>query len=172
MLLVRKKVPPRFVGHHYRVPHNRDREKIVEFIWRFWREGIKLTPALGNCRTVAEFIDLWLGVKVNSGIGLSYRHARLHGWRAGTTTLCRSWLYPPVRYLWIPQLAARLQRLAGRYDNPMPESTISPIQGTWIWLQIIIWIIRAMDRASAQPQANLSFCEAILWNSNLCSSVS
>ncbi len=43
----------------------------------------------------------WLGDKVNSGIGLSYRQDRLHGWRVGTTTLCRSWLHPPVRDLWI-----------------------------------------------------------------------
>ncbi len=28
---------------------------------------------------------------------------------------------------------ARLSRLAGRYDNPIPESTLSPIQGLWIW---------------------------------------
>ncbi len=45
--------------------------------------------------TVAESIDPWLGDKVNLGTGLSYPHARLHGWRTGTTTLCRSWHYPP-----------------------------------------------------------------------------
>ncbi len=50
---------------------------------------------------LAEFIDPWLGDKV---IELSYRHSRLHGWRVGTTTLCRSWLYPPVRDLWIQLL--------------------------------------------------------------------
>ncbi len=47
----------------------------------------------------------WLGDKVVSGIGLSYR-------------------------------PARLPRLAGRYDNPLPDSTISLIQGLWIWLQV------------------------------------
>jgi hypothetical protein len=56
----------------------------------------------------------WLGDKVDSGIGLSYRPARLH-------------------------------RLASRYNNPMPESTISPIQGLWIWLQFasyqLFWYI-------------------------------
>jgi hypothetical protein len=31
---------------------------------------------------------------------------------------------------------ASLCSLAGRYDNPMPESTISPSQGLRIWLQI------------------------------------
>jgi hypothetical protein len=33
---------------------------------------------------------------------------------------------------------ARLHRLAGRYDNPMLESTtyIPPIQGLWIWLPV------------------------------------
>ncbi len=30
---------------------------------------------------------------------------------------------------------ARLHRLTGQNDNPMPESTISPSQGLWIWLQ-------------------------------------
>ncbi len=30
-------------------------------------------------------MDPWLGDKVNPGIGLSNRHARLHGWRAGVT---------------------------------------------------------------------------------------
>ncbi len=54
-------------------------------------------------RPAAEFIDPWLGDKVNSGIGLSYQHSRLHGWRAGTTTL-----YPPVKDLWIRQLDAFL----------------------------------------------------------------
>ncbi len=29
---------------------------------------------------------------------------------------------------------AILYWLTGRYDNPMPESTISPSQGLWIWL--------------------------------------
>ncbi len=39
-----------------------------------------------------------LGDIVDSDIGLSYRPARLHiGWRAGTTALCQSRLYPPVR---------------------------------------------------------------------------
>jgi hypothetical protein len=49
----------------------------------------------------------WLGDTVDSSRGLSCRPARLH------------------------------QRLAGRYDDPMPESTISPIQGLWIWLQLL-----------------------------------
>ncbi len=30
----------------------------------------------------------------------------------------------------------RLHRLSGRYDNPMLKSTMSPIQGLWIWLQL------------------------------------
>ncbi len=46
-------------------------------------------------------MEPWLGDKVNSGIGLSYQHARLLGWRTGTTTLCRSWLYSPVSDLGI-----------------------------------------------------------------------
>ncbi len=50
--------------------------------------------------TVAEFIDPWLEDKVYSGIALSYCHARLHTW------------------------------LEGRYDNLMPELTLSPSQGS------------------------------------------
>ena len=42
-----------------------------------------------------------MGDKVNSYIRLSYRPANHVAWHAGTTTLCRSWLYPPVRSLWI-----------------------------------------------------------------------
>ncbi len=42
----------------------------------------------------------------------------------------------------------RLHRLAGRYGNPMPASTISPIQRLWIWqvwLQDSIVVIRLTD---------------------------
>ncbi len=35
---------------------------------------------------------------VNSGIGLSYRHARLHRLAGRYDNLCRSWLSPPVRH--------------------------------------------------------------------------
>ncbi len=38
----------------------------------------------------------WRG-KVDFGIGLSYRPSGYIGWRACTTTLCHSRLYPPVR---------------------------------------------------------------------------
>jgi hypothetical protein len=46
-----------------------------------------------------EFIVPDYGDNVKSGIGLSYRPARLHRMgRAGTQpNICRSWLYPPVR---------------------------------------------------------------------------
>ncbi len=77
LLLVRRKLPL-LIGFT-RDTRNKDREK----------------------SSVAEFINPWLGDKVNSGIGLSYRYDRLHSWRACTTTLCRSWLYLPVRDLWI-----------------------------------------------------------------------
>jgi hypothetical protein len=59
-------------------------------ILMFYEMGIAKRP-------VTKFIvPDWGGDKVDSGIGLSYRSARLH-------------------------------RLAGRYDNYMPESTTSPI---------------------------------------------
>ncbi len=53
-----------------------------------WTRGDNSYPA-------AEFIDPWLGKKVDFGIGLSHTGPPAHvAWRAGTTTLCRSWLYP------------------------------------------------------------------------------
>ncbi len=48
-------------------------------------------------RDQAEFIDPWLGDRVDSDTGLSHWPASPCSLAAGTTTLCRSWLYPPVR---------------------------------------------------------------------------
>jgi hypothetical protein len=50
---------------------------------------------------IAEFIDPWRGWSQLRHRGLSYWPASHVAWRAGTTTLCRSWFYPPVRDLWI-----------------------------------------------------------------------
>ncbi len=47
--------------------------------------------------SVAKFIVPDGGDKVDSGMVLSYRPTRLHGRQAGTTTDCRSQLYPPFR---------------------------------------------------------------------------
>jgi hypothetical protein len=54
--------------------------------------------------TVVKFIVPDWGDKVNSGIGLSCRPARLH-------------------------------RLAGRYGNLTPETTITPSQATVLWMK-------------------------------------
>jgi len=61
-------------------------------------KGYKFGLVLTLTNPVAKFIVPDWGDKVDSGIGVSYRPAKLH-------------------------------RLEGRYDNPMPESTISPSQG-------------------------------------------
>ncbi len=66
----------------------------------------RLYPIGRRLLSVAKFIALDWRKKVDSGIGLSS---------------CRT---------------ARLHRLTGRYDNPMPEWNISPIQRLRIWLQI------------------------------------
>ncbi len=50
---------------------------------------------------IAEFVDPWLGDKVNSGKGLSYWPTSHVAWQAGTTAPCLSWLSPPVRDQWI-----------------------------------------------------------------------
>jgi hypothetical protein len=49
--------------------------------------------------SVAKFFVPDWGDKVDSGIGLSYRAARLHRLAGGTTTLCWSQLYPPIQGL-------------------------------------------------------------------------
>ncbi len=65
--------------------------------WLSKEQKIRHTRLGGRCGqySIPEFIDPDWGDKVNSGIGLLYRPARLHG-------------------------------VAGRYDNPMPELTLSP----------------------------------------------
>ncbi len=63
------------------------------------------SPPTPHPPAVAEFINPWLGVKVDSDIEFSYRPASpcYHvAWRAGTTTLCPSWLYPPSQGYWVP----------------------------------------------------------------------
>jgi hypothetical protein len=46
---------------------------------------------------IAKFIVPDWGVKVDSGIGLLYRHARLHRQEGRYDNLCRSQLNPPFR---------------------------------------------------------------------------
>jgi hypothetical protein len=55
---------------------------------------------------VAECIDPWLWDKVNSGIGVAVPARQTYStWLAVRyENLCRSWLYPTVRDLWIPLL--------------------------------------------------------------------
>jgi len=66
-----------------------------------WFEKRGLLRGIVTTRSVAGFKDPWLGDKVNSGIGLSYRPASHVAWRAYTTILRRSWLYHPSQGLWI-----------------------------------------------------------------------
>ncbi len=41
-------------------------------------------------------------------------------------------LFPEKEY--ISGISVAVHRMAGRYDNPIPESIVSPSQGLWIWL--------------------------------------
>ncbi len=75
------------------------------YAWKKSENGLRIVTGicyiliLMSSGVVAKFIDPWLGDKVNSGIGLSYRSASHVAWRTGSTALCRSWLYTPVRDL-------------------------------------------------------------------------
>jgi hypothetical protein len=70
-----------------------------------------------------QIIRPWLGDKVNYGIGL----ALLEPWGQ----ILRSWLGDNVNSgIGLSNRPASLCSLAGRYDNPMPELTLSPQSGT------------------------------------------
>jgi hypothetical protein len=71
----------------------RRRHSDLAFLLPFDQIWCRYGPYLSN----SHIPDGW--DKVNSGIGLSCRPARLRGWQTGTTTLCRSQLLyiPPVR---------------------------------------------------------------------------
>ncbi len=71
-------------------------------------------------QTRSQILSPWLEDKVDSGTGLSYRTARLPG---DIVDSGKGVLYLPARC-----------SLAGRYDNPMPLSTISSSQGLRLWL--------------------------------------
>jgi hypothetical protein len=47
-------------------------------------------PKMRSIPKIYWYTNIPLGDKDNSGMGLSYRHARLHGWRLVATTLCLS----------------------------------------------------------------------------------
>jgi hypothetical protein len=60
----------------------------------------------------SQILSPWLGDLVDFGIGLLYRPARMRiGWRAGTTTLCQSQLYPQ----------SAIKNLASGYHPPKPS---------------------------------------------------
>jgi len=61
--------------------------------------------------SVAKFIVLDGGIKLTPAWGCRTGLPGYIGWHSGTTTLCRVNFIPCS--------------LAGRYDNPMPESTLS-----------------------------------------------
>jgi hypothetical protein len=93
----------RLLAAHHRTLQVLPGRNLRDFQWK-QGENISNSAATENGRIqytrgiVAKFTVLDWGAKVSSCIGLSYRPARLHvGWRAGTTTLCRSHIYPRVR---------------------------------------------------------------------------
>ncbi len=53
---------------------------------------------------------------------------------------------------------ANLCILVGRYDNPMPQSTISPSQGLGIWLLLSIMHKRWLQATQYELQVFLRFC--------------
>ncbi len=79
-------------------------------------------------KTIAKFTVPDWEDKVNSGIGLSYHQP------------------------------ARVHRLAGRYENPMPlpESTISLSRGLWIWLLVFSGVLYRQAALGSPGQLHMS----------------
>jgi len=69
-----------------------------------------------------------MGDIVDSGIGLADRLACLCSlaWRTGTTTVCRSQLYPPTQGLWI-----WLKQTGQDHDSMRVERLIGSIQSLY-----------------------------------------
>ncbi len=65
-------------------------------------------------RSRGQILNRWLGDIVDFVIGLPCR-----GWRASTTTSCRSQLYPPSQGLWIWQ-----QMNGPTIPHPLPSSDL------------------------------------------------
>ncbi len=78
--------------------------------------------------SVMVFCSKIHSLKVDSGIRLSHRSARLH------------------------------YRLAGRHDNPMRESTISPSQWLWIW-RLITGCFCFIFQTNCLPSPNKPFLQ-------------
>ncbi len=93
------------------------------------------TRIKGRCTaTVAEFIAPGWGDKVKSGIGLLSRPASHVARRAGTTTLCRSWLYSQSEIFefgyWCTVQRRSCGFLYGSYNIPT----------VFLWFHPLLWI--------------------------------
>jgi len=99
----------------------------------------------------------YMGDKADSGIGLSYRPARLHtGCRAGTTSLCGSQLYPPFRnyeFGYCSEACAE-RGVRGGEVKPLPSSSTYLPTDPWTFHQRrLFWnILLALTTHDLQDQ--------------------
>ncbi len=69
---------------------------------------------------------------------------QIHGWRTGTTTLCRSWLYPPVRDLWIRLLYLKRWEVEPAFAERDRKHTMIDLRGistNWLKNQLCPFIM-------------------------------
>jgi len=66
-------------------------------LYSVWQSGACLLCV--HYRPIVLLLNQFHSPIVDSSIGLSYRTPAYYAWRAGTTTLCHSWLYPPRQRL-------------------------------------------------------------------------
>jgi hypothetical protein len=94
-----------------------------------------MNNSLLNIWFEAFLMDFSTYLKVTSKIYL-----RLPNYRTGSTTVAEfkvpDWLSQRRHRVVVPARQATVHRLAGLYDNPMPEMTIFPSQWPWIWPQL------------------------------------
>ncbi len=103
--------------------------------WRTFHHAGRFSPAWWGGGVHALSLSLYLPSRAK----LWYAPAE----RAETSPISPLPFYPlcrtPIKstVVGLSYRHARLHRLAGRYGKPMLESTLSPSQVLWIWLQVI-----------------------------------
>ncbi len=88
---------------------------------RVWRRGILLV------QLISDFYLPFLRLEEEEGVG-QHHVAKF---------LVPDWGDKVDSGIGFSYRPAGLHRLAERYDNPMPGSTISPSQGLWIWQPVV-----------------------------------
>ncbi len=85
------------------------------------------------------------------------------GWRAGTTTLCQSWLYPPVIDLWIRLLEYTLIKKKIKF-SAYRKSRVEQLRShLWLTASSYKWKYLRISSYIRKPFLIYDFATAPLW---------